>query len=50
MKEQYIEEISKYVNAQDEQQLKWLAEMTHYIDASKLAYIFTLAKKLFGRR
>ena len=50
MKETYIEEIINYVNSQDEKQIKWLAEMTHYIDESKLIYILTFIQKLFGSR
>lgn len=48
MREKYISEILQYVNAQDETQLKWLAEMSHYVDKSKLLYIFTFVSKLFG--
>lgn len=48
MKEKYIAEILEYVNAQDEKQLAWLAEMSHYVDSGKLSYIFTFVSKLFG--
>lgn len=48
MKEKYVDEILEYVNAQDETQLKWLAEMSHYVDSNKLQYIFTFVSKLFG--
>ena len=50
MKEKYIAEILQYVDAQDEKQLKCLAEMSHYVDSSRLLYIFTLVSKLFGSR
>ena len=50
MKDEYIAEIIQYVNNQDEQQIKWLAELTHIIDTSKLIYILTFASKLFGSR
>ena len=48
MKEKYIEEIMQYLDAQDEQAIKWLAEMSHFVDKSRLLYIFTFATKLFG--
>ena len=48
MKEKYLSEIMQYVNSQDETQLKWLAEMSHYVDKNKLLYIFTFVSKLFG--
>lgn len=48
MKEKYIHEILQYVNAQDETQLKWLAEMSRYVDSKRLLYIFTFVSKLFG--
>lgn len=50
MKEQYIEEIMQYVYAQDDQAVKWLAEMSHFVDKAKLSYIFTFVTKLFGSR
>ena len=50
MKEKYIAEIIQYVNNQDEQQIRWLAELTHIIDTSKLIYILTFVTKLFGSR
>ena len=48
MKEKYITEIMQYVNAQDETQLRCLAEMSHYVDKSRLQYIFTFVSRLFG--
>ena len=48
MKEQYLSEIMQYVNEQDETQLKWLAEMSHYVDRNRLQYIFTFVSKIFG--
>ena len=48
MKEKYIEEILQYVNAQDESQIKCLAELTHCVDKSRLLYITTFVRKLFG--
>lgn len=48
MKEKYISEIMQYVNEQNETQLKWLAEMSHYVDSKRLAYIFAFVSKLFG--
>lgn len=50
MKEKYKAEILQYVDAQDEKQLEWLAEMSHYVDKSRLLYIFTFVRKLFGSR
>ena len=50
MKEKYIDEILQYVNSQDEKQLEWLAEMSHYVDNNRLLYIFTFVSKLFGSR
>lgn len=50
MKDKYINEILEYVNSRDEQQLKWLAEMSHYVDNNRLLYIFTFVSKLFGSR
>ena len=50
MREKYIEQIMQYVNAQDEQSVKWLAEMSHFVDKSRLLYIFTFVTKLFGSR
>ena len=50
MKEKYINEILEYVNSRDEQQLKWLAEMSRYVDNNRLLYIFTFVSKLFGSR
>lgn len=48
MKEEYIKEIMQYVHSQDETQLKWLAEMSRYVDKNRLLYIFTFVSKLFG--
>ena len=48
MKEKHIEEIMQYLNEQDEQAIKWLAEMSHFVDKSRLLYIFTFATRLFG--
>lgn len=48
MKEKYIAEILQYVNSQDESSVKALAELTHFVDKSKLLYIITFVKKLFG--
>lgn len=48
MKEKYIAEIIQYVNAQDESQIKRLAELTHIVDKNRLIYILTFVKKLFG--
>lgn len=48
MKEKYIEEIIQYVNAQDESQVKGLAELTRIVDKSRLIYIIALVSKLFG--
>ena len=48
MKEQYIQEIIQYVNAQDEEQVKCLAELSHIIDKTKLIYILTFITKVFG--
>lgn len=48
MKEKYMQEILQYLNTQDETQLGWLAEMSHYVDKKRLLYIFTFVKKLFG--
>ena len=50
MKEKYIAEIFQYVNDQDEKQIKWLAELTHVVDKSKLIYVLTFVTKLFGSR
>lgn len=50
MKEKYIAEILQYVNNQDEQQIKMLAELSRIIDTSKLIYILTFVTKLFGSR
>ena len=50
MKEKYIEEIMQYVNSQDEQGVKCLAEMSHIVDKTRLLYIFTFVTKLFGSR
>lgn len=50
MKEQYIAEIVQYVNEQDEKNIKWLAELTHLVDANRLTYILTFVGKLFGGR
>ena len=50
MREKYIEEIMQYLNAQDEQEIKYLAEMSHIVDKARLLYIFTFVTKLFGSR
>ena len=48
MKEQYISEIMHYLNTQDEKQIKGLAELSRIVDTSKLIYIITFVKNLFG--
>ena len=50
MKEKYLKEIMQYLNDQDEEGVKWLAEMSHIVDKTRLLYIFTLVTKLFGSR
>lgn len=50
MKEKYIAEITHYVNAQEEEHIKCLAELTHIVDKNRLIYILTFIKKLFGSR
>lgn len=50
MKEQYIQEIIQYVNAQDEDHVKCLAELSHIVDKTKLIYILTFLTKMFGSR
>ena len=47
MKEDYINEIMQYVNAQDEKQIQCLAELSRIVDRSRLIYILTFAQKLF---
>ena len=48
MKDKYIAEILQYVNSQDESLIKGLADLTHFVDRSKLIYIITFVNKLFG--
>ena len=50
MKEKYIDEILRYVNKQDENHIKTLAELSRIVDRSKLIYILTFVTKLFGSR
>ena len=50
MKEEYIAEIIRYLNSQDEIQVKGLAELSRIVDNSGLIYIITFVKKLFGCR
>ena len=50
MKEEYITEIVNYVNAQDEQLIQRLAELSRIVDKAKLIYILTFVGKLFGSR
>ena len=48
MKEKYITEIMQYVNAQDEQQIRCLAELSRIVDKTRLIYILTFVTKMFG--
>lgn len=50
MKEEYITEIVNYVNAQDEQLIQRLAELSRIVDKARLIYILTFVGKLFGSR
>ena len=50
MKEEYITEIVNYVNAQDEQLIQRLAELSRIVDKTRLIYILTFVGKLFGSR
>ena len=50
MKEEYITEILNYVNAQDEQLIQRLAELSRIVDKAKLIYILAFVGKLFGSR
>ena len=50
MKERYVAEIIQYLDSQDENQVKGLAELTHIIDKSRLIYIIAFVNKLFGSR
>ena len=50
MKEEYINEILNYVNAQDEQLIQRLAELSRIVDKAKLIYILAFVGKLFGSR
>lgn len=50
MKEEYITEIVNYVNAQDEQLIQRLAELSRIVDKAKLIYILEFVGKLFGSR
>ena len=50
MKDQYIAEIVKYVNAQDEKQVKRLAELSRIVDKTSLIYILAFVAKMFGSR
>ena len=48
MKDEYINEILNYVNAQDDQAIQCLAELSRIVDKSRLTYILALIGKLFG--
>lgn len=48
MKEEYIAEIVRYLDSQDEIQVKCLAELSRFVDKSRLIYIITFCTKLFG--
>lgn len=50
MKEEYITEIVNYVNAQDEQLIQRLAELSRIVDKARLIYILAFVGKLFGSR
>ena len=50
MREKYIAEITQYVNAQEEDHVRCLAELTHVVDKARLLYVLTFIQKLFGRR
>ena len=50
MKDQYIAEIVQYVNAQDENHVRCLAELSRVVDKAKLTYILTFLVKMFGSR
>lgn len=50
MKEKYIQEIMNYVNAQDENHIRCLAELSRIVDKAKLVYILTFITKMFGCR
>ena len=50
MKEEYITEILNYVNAQDEQLIQRLAELSRIVDKTRLIYILAFVGKLFGSR
>ena len=48
MKDEYINEILNYVNAQDDQAIQRLAELSRIVDKAKLIYLLTFVGKLFG--
>ena len=48
MKEEYITEILNYVNAQDEDLIQRLAELSRIVDKVKLKYILAFVGKIFG--
>ena len=50
MREEYITEILNYVNAQDEQLIQRLAELSRIVDKTRLIYILAFVGKLFGSR
>ena len=50
MKEEYITEILNYVNAQDEDLIQRLAELSRIVDKVKLKYILAFVGKIFGSR
>ena len=49
-KAEYINEILNYVNAQDDQQIQRLAELSRIVDKTRLIYIIAFVGKIFGSR
>ena len=49
-KSEYINEILNYVNAQDDQLIQRLAELSRIVDKARLTYILAFVGKLFGSR
>ena len=49
-KTEYINEILNYVNAQDEELIQRLAELSRIVDKARLTYILAFGGKIFGSR
>ena len=49
-KTEYINEILNYVNAQDEELIQRLAELSRIVDKARLTYILAFVGKIFGSR